>query len=42
MSGTVIDVRCIYQSALKANASSMILFHYAEQIFMQSNLFKAQ
>ncbi len=27
ISGTVIDVRCIYQSALKANASSMILFH---------------
>ena len=27
ISGTVVDVRCIYQAALKASASSIILAH---------------
>jgi DNA repair protein RadC len=27
ISGTVVDVRCIYQAALKASASSILLAH---------------
>jgi len=37
ISGTVVDVKIILQTALKANASGLIVAHYVEQIFMQSN-----
>ncbi len=30
VSGTVVDPKLIFQAALKANASSLILMHYAE------------
>lgn len=39
ISGTVVDVKIILQTALKANASGLIISHYAKQIFMLSNLF---
>ena len=34
ISGTVVDVRCIYQAALKASASSILLAHYAKNFLM--------
>ena len=41
MTGAVVDVRVIFQVALKACATSLILAHYAKKIFMQSDVFKA-
>ena len=38
LSSTVVDVRIIMQTALKANACSIILSHYAKCMFMQSDL----
>jgi len=38
MTGAVIDVRVIFQVALKACATSLILAHYAKCMFMQSDL----
>jgi len=38
LSGTVVDVRIVMQTALKANACSIILSHYAKCMFMQSDL----
>lgn len=38
LSSTVVDVRIIMQTALKANACSIILSHYAKKIVMQSDL----
>ena len=38
LSSTIADVRIIMQTALKANACSIILSHYAKKIVMQSDL----
>jgi len=35
LSGTVVDVRIIFQTALKASACSIILSHYAKKMVMQ-------
>ena len=32
--GTVVDVKLVYAAAIKANASSVILAHYAKYLFM--------
>jgi DNA repair protein RadC len=37
ISGTVVDVKLILQAAIKSNSSGILLGHYVEQIFMQSN-----
>ena len=34
INGTVTDVRIILQYAIKANASGIIMCHYAKKIFM--------
>lgn len=34
LSGTVTDVRLIFQAAIKANASGIIVAHYVKKIFM--------
>ena len=34
LSGTVVDVRQIFQAAIKANAVSVILAHYVKKIVM--------
>ena len=41
ITGTVVDVRVIFQVALKANATSIMIAHYAKKIFMQSDVLKA-
>ncbi|WP_057938849.1 JAB domain-containing protein [Algoriphagus resistens] len=38
--GTVVDVKLVYAAAIKANASSVILAHYAKYLFMQRNIYK--
>jgi DNA repair protein RadC len=38
MTGAVVDVRVIFQVALKACATSLILAHYAKRIVMQSDV----
>ena len=38
INGTVTDVRIILQYAIKANASGIIICHYAKKIFMQSDI----
>jgi len=38
MTGAVVDVRVIFQVALKACATSLILAHYAKKIVMQSDV----
>jgi DNA repair protein RadC len=38
LSGTVTDVRLIYQYAIKGNASGIIIAHYVKKIFMQSDV----
>jgi DNA repair protein RadC len=38
ISGTLVDIRTVYQAALKANACSVIFAHYAKKIVMQSDL----
>ncbi len=38
MTGAVIDVRVVYQVALKACATSIIMAHYAKKIVMQSDI----
>ena len=34
LSGTLMDVRMIFQYAIKGNASGIIIAHYAKKIFM--------
>jgi DNA repair protein RadC len=41
-SGTFVDVKIIFQTALKCNSVSIIIFHYAKKIFMQSNIYTCQ
>jgi DNA repair protein RadC len=38
LSGTVTDVRLIYQAAIKANASGIIVCHYVKKIYMLSGV----
>ena len=38
MTGAVVDVRVIFQVALKSCATSLILAHYAKRIVMQSDV----
>jgi len=39
VSGSLMDMKVIFQYALKANSCGVIIAHYAKKIFMQRNIY---